>query len=437
MAILGKIQDYKGKKSQADESQQPADWVNVEQSVGAPVNKGIPQDPALPVPVSEMKPQGEITAGANINNPVDEIPYQDARELHDAVVPRVRSDAIQNMSEDDFRRNAGAANISEKEYWAEQLKKDPNSTYAILANHLADAETPEEKRKRERREKISNTISGLGNVIANAANLYYTSQGAVPVDFVTPMKEEDERRRRVREKRDALKEKKDAILMNAKIGDINYARQTAAAKNKADTAHQEKVEQRATDLMKFNADMTYKQAKERAEIEFKEKQLEETKRHNKSMEAVGRSKVAVTAKQAEMKSSEDKNYDYLPFEDNFIPIPKSKARGLYSQLYQAMKRDPSLKGDQLENIILQLGEGGDMDGKMMNTVRRRINDSPAALNLLREYMGVSREDNAPAPFSEPWSDQDYGKGPGGNSLGINIGGSGKSKSLGIGLGKTK
>lgn len=410
MAILRKIQDYKEKK---DASRQPVDQVNMERTVGMPVNEGVPEDALPPVPVSEMKPQGGIAAGAEINSSSrEDIPYQNVQEMHDAVVPRVRSEAIRNMSEEDFRNKAEAGNISEKEYWTEQLKKDPHNAYAILADHFADAETPEEKKKRERREKIEDAISGLGNVISNAVNLYYTSKGAMPIDFVTPMKEEDERRRRIREKRDALKERQDALLLKAKMEDVNYRRGLAGAKSKADAERREKVEQRAADLMKFNASLSYKQAKDKADKELKEKQLEEMSRHNRNTEAIGRSRAATAARQAEAKSSNDKNYDYLPYEDSLIPVPKPKAKGLYSQLYQAMKRDPALKGDRLENINLQMGEGGDMDSKMMNTVRRRINDSPAAMELLRQYMGFdSQEKTAQIPFSAPWADTNDKRAP--------------------------
>ena len=83
-----------------------------------------------------------------------------------------------------------------------------------------------------------------------------------------------------------------------------------------------------------------------------------------------------------------------------------------------MKRDPQIQGDALENVQLQFGEGGDQDMRMMNIVRRRLNDSPAAVNLLRGYLGLpstqpvqTNSFNPSVLTSAPWVNSSTSKAP--------------------------
>ncbi|WP_202192592.1 hypothetical protein [Bacteroides uniformis] len=198
-----------------------------------------------------------------------------------------REDALRTMGEEEFKDVRKQMNASDKEYWTKQMEEHPESSYAILQNMFASDETPQEKSKRERREQLGQVFANLGNVIGNAANLYYAHRGGIPVDLNSGMMYENERMRRIKEKRDALKEKTDAILMNARLGDLSYARSVEDARRKAEADRQSKVDERAYDLMKFNANLSFNQAKEKARKEQEEARLKETERHNKTMENIG------------------------------------------------------------------------------------------------------------------------------------------------------
>ena len=178
-----------------------------------------------PAPLSPQ-PQGGTPsrqAGSVLDDP-QPITYGNS-----GIVPTVtsggayRQGALRTMTEDEFNRNKETMDASDKEYWSEQAKLDPLNTYANLRNYFASGETPAEKQKRERRERLGQVLSNLGNLIGNAANLYYTAQGASPIDLNTSAKEENERVRRIREKREALKAKQDALLAEARAGDIRNA----------------------------------------------------------------------------------------------------------------------------------------------------------------------------------------------------------------------
>ena len=158
----------------------------------------------------------------------------------------MRRAALQNMDEEQFRSAQEGMNASDKEYWSEQARLNPLNTYANLRNYFASEETPDERRKRERREHLGQVFANLGNLIGNAAQLYYTAKGAVPADLNAGAFAENERMRRIKEKRDALKARQDAIL----------AMKLKADKDKAD-----------------------------ADRKLKEQQAKETGRHNRAMEA--------------------------------------------------------------------------------------------------------------------------------------------------------
>lgn len=236
--------------------------------------------PALsPAPVG-----GNPASTASEGTPIDQAPRPDINpaSLTNESYRRV---ALQQMDEEAFNRNKEQMNASDKEYWAEQAKLNPLNTYANLQSYLASEETPEEQRRRERREQLGQTFANLGNLIGNAANLYYTAQGAVPVDLNRGMMAENERMRRIKEKRDAAKEKQDILLANARSADIKnlYDLRARQAKAAADAAEKEKDRELGLDKLKLQLD--YDRQRDDANRAVNEKRIAEQERHNRALEA--------------------------------------------------------------------------------------------------------------------------------------------------------
>ena len=150
----------------------------------------------------------------------------------------MRSQALANTAEDKAEEAMDFWNASGKEFWGEKVKKDPTSVYAAVNEFLASSETPEEKRKRERREAVGEAINGLGNLIGNVANLYYAPRSGYSIDLNTMDDKRRERMERIQAKRDALDNQRQQMILNAKIGDIKAEREAkiAADKAKADAA---------------------------------------------------------------------------------------------------------------------------------------------------------------------------------------------------------
>lgn len=189
-----------------------------------------------------------------------------------------RQDALRTMTEGEFERDKGQMNASDQEYWAIQAKEKPLSTYANVQRYLASGETPAEQAKRERREHLGQVFANLGNLIGNAANLYYTSQGAYPADLNAGAIAENERMRRIKDKRDALKARQDALLAQAKGDDIRNAYSLQLARDKARAQQAAKDREREDDMAKFKLKLD-------ADAKKAGDTLAETRRHNRAMEA--------------------------------------------------------------------------------------------------------------------------------------------------------
>ena len=237
------------------------------------------QAPVPPTPMPDTPPTPSQVAGSQVDNAPAQITYENS-----GIVPTVtsgmdyRQGALGTMTEGEFEQNKGQMNASDKEYWAIQAKENPLSTYANLQNYLASGETPAEQAKRERREHLGQVFANLGNLIGNAANLYYTSQGAYPADLNAGAIAENERMRRIKDKRDALKARQDALLAQAKGDDIRSAYSLQLAKDKASAQQAAKDREREDDMAKFKLKLD-------ADAKKAGDTLAETRRHNKAMEA--------------------------------------------------------------------------------------------------------------------------------------------------------
>ncbi|MCL1615128.1 hypothetical protein M3090_01715 [Bacteroides sp. ET71] len=218
-------------------------------------------------------------AGSRVDTAPEKIAYANSGITPTMTSNReYRQGALQNMDEEQFRRAQDDMNASDKEYWSEQARLNPLNTYANLQNYFASEETPDERRKRERREHLGQVFANLGNLIGNAAQLYYTAKGAVPADLNAGAFAENERMRRIKEKRDALQARQDAILAEAKGNDIRNAYNIRLAREKAAADAAEKQKERDLDMAKFGIKLKVDKDKDDAN-------RKETERHNRAMEA--------------------------------------------------------------------------------------------------------------------------------------------------------
>ena len=179
----------------------------------------------------------------------------DANKVYEST----RSQALgSDAAQVDPQKTMESWNASPYEYWTEQVKTNPESTYAIVNQMFASKETPEEKAKRERREQLGEVFNNLGNLIGNAANLYYTHRGGQYIDLNTANEKHRERMQRIKDKQDALDRQREQIILNAKLGDAKTARAEAVAAKKADADAKAKDLQYKRDLILKQIDNAFK-----------------------------------------------------------------------------------------------------------------------------------------------------------------------------------
>ena len=201
----------------------------------------------------------------------------DANKVYEST----RSQALgSDAAQVDPQKTMESWNASPYEYWTEQVKTNPESTYAIVNQMFASKETPEEKAKRERREQLGEVFNNLGNLIGNAANLYYTHRGGQYIDLNTANEKHRERMQRIKDKQDALDRQREQIILNAKLGEIQAARKAKADKEQRDynekvrrenRAYQDKKDKQNQANWQAQFDWNVKQAEQNAADKAEEK----------------------------------------------------------------------------------------------------------------------------------------------------------------------
>ncbi len=166
-------------------------------------------------------------------------------------------------------------------------ERDDYHFYTDLVNsYIKQPMTPEEEERRKRSATAVEGIGHLGNVLNSFSNLVFTGQGApsqtlptVPAGNLQKFEDRvaENRRRYIGARMDA-----DARDRSVWLDDWRneYQRQKDEADKRA------KLDERAYDLMKFNANLSKEQAREQARKELEEARLKETERHNKAMENI-------------------------------------------------------------------------------------------------------------------------------------------------------
>lgn len=235
-------EEFYAQKQRDDEASKRE--VQARQNVGQP--SSMPTAPPVSTPTADSKPlqtanttpaqastAPSVMGAAQVNNPyLERMTWKNTGIVPMAGQGEYRQEALRDMSEEQFKANQGKMNASDYEYWTEQLKANPGSEYVIVNQMLASKETPEEKAKRERREQLGEVFNNLGNLIGNAANLYYTHRGGQYIDLNTANEKHRERMQRIKDKQDALDRQREQIILNAKLGDAKAKRAEKLAYDK-------------------------------------------------------------------------------------------------------------------------------------------------------------------------------------------------------------
>ena len=242
-----------------------------------------------------------------------------------------------------------AGDVSQQEWANEQIQKmvsegkNPGEFINTLS-FLGSAESPDEIKKRERREALGETFRNLGGLIGNVANLYYTNKGGQYIDLNTANEKHRERMQRLKDKQDALTEHRNNILINAKLGDLKAERAEALAKQKqADEARERELKLKYDAYMK-ELDDAYKkgqitlQSKLRMQEEAekaKYAEVQENKKHANRV-AIATMNNQSAEKRAEMRENGKLNKSTLTY--NGKSYKKNDLSSMIA-MYKQLKKD--------------------------------------------------------------------------------------------------
>ena len=244
MGKLRELNEFQAKKQkddaasrQAVERQQLQPQVSAMPSAQAPEAKVAVSREAAPTGAAMSVPYQPATSGVQAEKPA-------LQTSIDASAVKAPSLTYQTWEEAEK-----AGKYSQRD-WAnakiqEMIARGENpGEYLNVLSILGDTETPDEKAKRERREKLGEVFDNLGNLIGNAANLYYTTKGGQYIDLDSVNEKHQARKDQIKAKQDALMEKQKEILLNAKLGDVKAAREEALFDKKTKQAAAEKQSER-------------------------------------------------------------------------------------------------------------------------------------------------------------------------------------------------
>lgn len=279
--------------------------------------------------------------------------------------------------------------ISQKDWAASRVRdmvaagQNPGEYHNLLAL-IGDSETPEEKRKRERREAVGEAISGLGNLIGNVANLYYAPRSGYSIDLNTMDDKRRERMERIQAKRDALDNQRQQLILNAKIGDIKAEREAkiAADKDARDKAWKIKYDaymkelDNAYKLGQIDAQTKAKLAEQAAKTKS-EKELESIKQSNrialKTTPSYGEDKVLdsvkgddgniwtrntkLTPSEIKQIAMSSRNYQDKSYQDRFrkTTVDADGERKVGDIDYNAMAAEVIANGEVPSSVLKQMG----------------------------------------------------------------------------------
>lgn len=274
MFKLNEINNYEEKKKAA-QPQQPA---SPAPSMDAPLTDT--RDNLTPL----AKPFQQMATDA-ANKPIPKIDHFDM----DEVQKNARSQYIQSFDKWSDAEKDGT--FSQQEWANKRIEKmvadgqNPGQ-YLNVLSLLGDTETPAEKAKREKREALGETFRNLGNLIGNAANLYYTNKGGQYIDLNSVNEKHRERMQRLKDKQDALDEKRNNIILNAKLGDMKneQAERLYDKKLKAGQAEKDLAYQR--DLYKLEVNNAFRLGQIDAQHKKKLDEMAAKGKYQEALEAI-------------------------------------------------------------------------------------------------------------------------------------------------------
>lgn len=244
-------------------------------------------------------------------------------------------------------------------------------------------ETPEEKSKREKRERVRSVIAALGDGLSSIANIWGATQGATPMNLDSL----SEANRRRYEYADNLRKQNEDKwkhgILQARIGDMNLRRQDAAVKAQAARWKQEqeyKIKKDTRDFLAKQAEAADKKMQQLFDNNLAVEKLAEQKRTNKVRESIGWAN-ANTAKERADKAP--KMAQFSVGNGNTVNVPDENKYMFAADVYRKLVEASGGSQSPVLNFYKTEIEGSVPNtSAMMNAINYYIQDFPE----VQQYM---------------------------------------------------
>lgn len=278
----------------------------------------------------------KVTPAAS--NPVEPVALPEKQQYVEAVKPQV----VQQQQQAQQEAQAKAEQEAQAKAQAQQQAGVYSQMYQRIFGNK-EPETEEQRKKREKREKATMTVANLSDALANVANIWGTSKGALSVDLSSMSDTTRKRYDYLKQQRERNEDAYLRGLYQAMNSDMQESRQQARHQAQQDQRDREHLYK----IWKDDRDNTYKIKQDEAKAEFENDKFEEQKKLNEAnIEAKKQATAANWArtnayvnKTASQKTAGGQDVKVLQFalsDGTGVSVPKMYEKDYYADVYDVL-----------------------------------------------------------------------------------------------------
>lgn len=282
----------------------------------------------------------KVTPAAS--NPVEPVALPEKQQYVEAVKPQV----VQQQQQAQQEAQAKAEQEAQAKAQAQQQAGVYSQMYQRIFGNK-EPETEEQRKKREKREKATMTIANLSDALANVANIWGTSKGALSVDLSSMSDTTRKRYDYLKQQRERNEDAYLRGLYQAMNSDMQESRQQARHQAQQDQRDREHLYK----IWKDDRDNEYKIKQDEAKAKFENDKFEEQKKLNEAnIEAKKQATAAnwartnayaknLASKAASQKTAGGQDVKVLQFamsDGTGISVPKMYEKDYYADVYDVL-----------------------------------------------------------------------------------------------------
>lgn len=283
----------------------------------------------------------------------------------EALRKKLRQDVVDTSKEREYSKANPTPDTTEPapQYTQEQQQAPKQGAYSQLYSQIFQNQQPESveaQQKREKLEKSRQTIANLSDGLAHAANVWFTSKGAVPAKLSSLSGANKKRYDYAQQVRDRNNDSWARGMFKAQTLDLQDERQSAIAKAQQEAAQRKYDYQAAKDKkdderkdleFKFKVD----EAKRKADADANKQEWQ--KEYQQGMLGVAKSNAATSSRRADLQAQaleartsgtgNAKSLQFAMSDGSVETVPDALKNDFYAEMYDYIASTASSQGLEL------------------------------------------------------------------------------------------